>query len=526
MRVWSKNLMWCLLLPFVGACNPLGEGHVDEGFQAGAKTGDGSGSGDGGSGGSGSGSGSSGGSSGSSGGPLSISLVSPLKGSTLGSTKITVTGTGFSSSSTSVTVAGSTCTSLSVASATSLTCSTPVKTAGAADVEVYNTGGYSAIKEDGYTYVTSDSWSPITSVDAPSSRIDHTAVWTGSKMVAWGGTNGAALNSGGIYDPAEDKWTATSTTNAPTARYGHTAVWTGSQMIIWGGRNENGDSVMNDGGIFDPDTNSWSTMASGGSVLSKTSYHVAVWDSKGSRMIIWGGTNNTTTGENTHLNTGGIFTLSSNTWTATPTNGAPGGRWFEPVLLGIWTGTELIFYGGLYRPSNFYIRNDGAKFNPTTNGWASMASSSSAPGAKTRHAIGWYEDGKKMVAWGGATSVTNSGEPSPNDFNGYSNTGSVYDYLIDEWSAMATTNAPTGRRHMCTASVGNKWILFGGFDGSSAVASGGVYNVSNNSWGSTTTTGAGSARYQCSAISTGGQMFVFGGTDGGSYYAQGRIYTP
>src|SRR5207249_5375031 len=30
-------------------------------------------------------------------------------------------------------------------------------------------------------------------------------------------------------------WAATSTTNAPSARYLHTAVWTGSEMIVWGG---------------------------------------------------------------------------------------------------------------------------------------------------------------------------------------------------------------------------------------------------------------------------------------------------
>ena len=32
-----------------------------------------------------------------------------------------------------------------------------------------------------------------------------------------------------------DAWGATSTTNAPDARVGHTAVWTGSEMIVWGG---------------------------------------------------------------------------------------------------------------------------------------------------------------------------------------------------------------------------------------------------------------------------------------------------
>jgi hypothetical protein len=33
----------------------------------------------------------------------------------------------------------------------------------------------------------------------------------------------------------DDTWTPTTLTNAPTARAGHTAVWTGSEMIIWGG---------------------------------------------------------------------------------------------------------------------------------------------------------------------------------------------------------------------------------------------------------------------------------------------------
>src|SRR5262245_14154693 len=34
---------------------------------------------------------------------------------------------------------------------------------------------------------------------------------------------------------AEDTWAPTSLTNAPSARGGHTAVWTGSEMIVWGG---------------------------------------------------------------------------------------------------------------------------------------------------------------------------------------------------------------------------------------------------------------------------------------------------
>ena len=35
--------------------------------------------------------------------------------------------------------------------------------------------------------------------------------------------------------PCTDQWGATSTANAPYARSFHTAVWTGSEMIVWGG---------------------------------------------------------------------------------------------------------------------------------------------------------------------------------------------------------------------------------------------------------------------------------------------------
>ena len=76
----------------------------------------------------------------------------------------------------------------------------------------------------------------MTTSGAPSARYDHTAVWTGSQMIVWGGCGGStSLNDGGCYNPTGDNWTATSTSGAPAARDYHTAVWTGSQMIVWGG---------------------------------------------------------------------------------------------------------------------------------------------------------------------------------------------------------------------------------------------------------------------------------------------------
>src|SRR5437899_9548616 len=86
---------------------------------------------------------------------------------------------------------------------------------------------------------STDSWTATSIINVPSGRIHHTAAWTGSEMIVWGGFGGSYLNTGGRYNPSTDSWIATSTTNAPGPRDYHTAVWTGSEMIIRGGTHFN-----------------------------------------------------------------------------------------------------------------------------------------------------------------------------------------------------------------------------------------------------------------------------------------------
>ena len=95
-----------------------------------------------------------------------------------------------------------------------------------------------------------DAWAAKSTTGAPSARYFHTAVWTGTRMIVWGGDDpGFRTNTGGLYDPSGDSWTAVSTTGAPTARDYHTAVWTGSEMIVWGGSD---GSNTNTGGRYTP----------------------------------------------------------------------------------------------------------------------------------------------------------------------------------------------------------------------------------------------------------------------------------
>lgn len=58
----------------------------------------------------------------------------------------------------------------------------------------------------------------------------------GPAVIVWGGYDGSAvLGSGARHDPTADVWLPMSTIGAPDGRMAHTAVWTGTEMIVWGG---------------------------------------------------------------------------------------------------------------------------------------------------------------------------------------------------------------------------------------------------------------------------------------------------
>jgi hypothetical protein len=150
-----------------------------------------------------------------------------------------------------------------------------------------------------------DTWVATNTTNAPSARTKHTAVWTGSEMIVWGGSaGGPGFNTGGRYNPSTDSWTATSTTNAPARRDGHTAVWTGTEMIVWGGTNNS----LNTGGRYNPITDSWTATTTTNAPAGRNS-HTAVWT--GSEMIVWGGANGAD-----KLNTAGRYNPITHSWTA------------------------------------------------------------------------------------------------------------------------------------------------------------------------------------------------------------------
>jgi hypothetical protein len=73
-------------------------------------------------------------------------------------------------------------------------------------------------------------------------------------MLIWGGGNDNGVATGGRYDPVSDTWTSTITASAPGARKGQSTVWTGQRMIVWGGDSEDSGTYTWTGGVYDPGT--------------------------------------------------------------------------------------------------------------------------------------------------------------------------------------------------------------------------------------------------------------------------------
>ena len=356
---------------------------------------------------------------------------------------------------------------------------------------------------DATTGCTPDTWTATSTDNAPSGRELHTAVWTGSEMIIWGGyADGNDLNTGGRYNPATDSWAATSTTNAPIARYSPTAVWTGTEMIIWGGNGDGND--LNSGGRYNPSTDTWTATSTTGAPDART-YHTAVWT--GSQMLVWGGS--FYDGTTYFLNTGGRYNPSTDSWVATSTTNAPSGRDFHTA---VWTGSEMIVWGG--QDVLYTYTNTGGRYNPGTDSWT-ITSIVNAPDARYLHTAVWT--GGEMIVWGGWDGSTFMD----------TNTGGRYDPATDSWTATSTSHAPPAREHHTAVWTGSKMIIWG------PPTTGGRYNPGTDSWGATNTTGAPTARIFHTAVWTGSEMIIWGGygyhdyfNTGGRYCAESGAPTP
>jgi hypothetical protein len=107
-------------------------------------------------------------------------------------------------------------------------------------------------------------------------------------------------------------------------------------------------------------------------------------------MIVWGGVDETFHDSNT----GGRYNPITEKWTPTSVNGAPSIRDSHTA---VWTGREMIVWGGLSYPPGVY-ENTGGRYDPASDSWT-PTSTAGAPLRRKQHGAIWT--GSEMIVWGG-----------------------------------------------------------------------------------------------------------------------------
>jgi hypothetical protein len=226
------------------------------------------------------------------------------------------------------------------------------------------------------------------------------------------------------------------------ARSDYAAVWTGQQMIVWGGYSWGGSfpvtpHLYGDGAAYDPTTRTWTAIAA--SPLAPRVGSVAVWTGK--EMLVFGGTGpDTSPGA---YSGGAAYNPSANTWRKLAPTPRSLGTLTDSGSYAVWTGKVMLVWG-------FFGDGDGdgslaaATYNPATNRWATGAI---APAPAPLFGDAFWT-GTEMLVWG-----TPAGHPE----------GLSYDPATRSWASLPA--APLGdvsRSDMLAAWTGTYMVVGGG----------------------------------------------------------------
>ncbi len=184
-----------------------------------------------------------------------------------------------------------------------------------------------------------DQWSALNLANPPAARKGASAVWTGSGVLIWGGVSElGALGSGALLvfgaNGLSANWRAVSQVKAPAGRSGHSAVWTGSKLLVWGGKS--GSTLLGDGAAYDPVSDGWSAISAASAPAPRAS-HAAVWT--GREMLVFGGEISSGTAGD-----GAAYDPAADRWRPLSGLGDPQPRRSSAAA---WSGSELLLFGGL-----------------------------------------------------------------------------------------------------------------------------------------------------------------------------------
>jgi len=290
----------------------------------------------------------------------------------------------------------------------------------------WRAGNASIWLDDGAAYdPAGDKWRRIANSPlAP--RSEAFTAWTGTHALIWGGQKqgsitgfGDEFSDGALYDPTKDTWKPMAAW--PLAeRYGARAVWTGKRLVVWGGASAEAGTdppPLADGAAYDPGTNKWTKLAAG--PLAGRIAPLA--GARGDAVLFSWGPGEVKDGKRVPASDSALYDPGPKRWTpAAPAPAPPKQTWCLDAsgCVGVDTGTRVVFAG------------QGLAWDAAGNRWSPIAAGLFADPFLEGAARAWT--GSRALFWGGGTTES-SGDVPPATVT---TAGASYDVAADRWDAL------------------------------------------------------------------------------------------
>ena len=163
---------------------------------------------------------------------------------------------------------------------------------------------------------------------------------------------------------------------------------------------------------------------------------VHVWT--GTELLVWGG--HIYSHDEPIFDDGAAYNPTTHRWRRLPV--APLGPRFGAT--GVWTGSEVVIWGG--EGKSLAVLNDGAAYNPASNTWRPITA---APiPARVRAFATWT--GRQVLVWGGQPAIRTT------DYAG----GGIYDPSSNSWEVIPPAPFAPNGAELSTVSVWTGRVLY------------------------------------------------------------------
>ena len=171
-------------------------------------------------------------------------------------------------------------------------------------------------------------------------------VWTGDELVLIANPNGVTvLAVGASFEPDADRWRALPESPIYALNTFPQPIWTGEEVLVMSASLRTGlppgiPPATTYGGFFDPESDTWRTAA-----VQPVFQHFDEFTWIGDRVF----------------DVDAIYDPQTDLWSAPPP--PPHGAWEQPI----WTGKEVLLWGGSPGGDSHAYFNDGLAYRPAAD---------------------------------------------------------------------------------------------------------------------------------------------------------------